>query len=296
MSAERLSRVVLLTGGTSGIGAAAARALVERNLTVVIVGRDRTRCESTIALIKQATPTGAVDYLLADLSSQAGVRYIAEEFRRRYGSLHVLINNVGGLFMNRRQSVDGIELTLALNHLGPFLLTNLLLPLMSASAPARIINVSSSAHQLSTGLRRDDLQWRRGLYRGFPAYRQSKLANLFFTYQLAHRLEGTGVTVNASDPGLVSTNIGMDNAWYWKLLKPVMDKVFRLRYVDPDRGARTLVYLATASEVERITGSYFVDEAAVLSSAASRDEDTGRWLWRASEELTELLAGQDSPQ
>jgi NAD(P)-dependent dehydrogenase (short-subunit alcohol dehydrogenase family) len=279
---------VLITGGTSGIGAAAAEALARAQWTVAVVGRDRARCESTISRIRQATGNGRVDYLLADLSSQSGVRAAAREFRARYDALQVLVNNVGGLFLNRRESQDGIELTLALNHLAPFLLTNLLLDLMRRSQPARIINVSSSGHHLSAGLRRDDLQWRRGFYRGFQAYHQSKLANLLFTYELARRLEGAGITSNAVHPGLVATNIGMDNKWYWRMLKPAVNMVFKDRFVPADEGARTVVYLAASPDVEGVTGSYFVDEAAAQSSAASRDMEAARWLWRESEELTGL--------
>ena len=286
-------RIALVTGGTSGIGAAVAEALASHPWTIVIVGRDRVRCESTVARVRQTTGNSKVDYLVADLSSQPAVRQVAQEFHCRYNALHVLINNVGGLFLKRQESADGIEMTLALNHLAPFLLTNLLRDLLHTSAQARIINVSSSGHHLSHGVRREDLQWRRGIYRGFQAYHQSKLANLLFTYELARRLEGTGVTVNAVHPGFVSTNIGRDKPWYWRMLKPVIAAVFRVRAVTADESARGIVHLATASDVDRVTGRYFADGIPVPSSAASRDVETARWLWSVSEELTGLQGSDE---
>jgi NAD(P)-dependent dehydrogenase (short-subunit alcohol dehydrogenase family) len=185
-----------------------AEALAERQWAVVLAGRNPARCEATAERIRRTTQNASVEYVVADLSSQAEVRRLARGIRERYQSVDVLINNAGGLFMDRRESVDGVELTLALNHLAPFLLTTLLLDVMGRTRAARIVNVSSSGHHLSAGLRRDDLQWRRGWYRGFQAYHQSKLANLLFTYELARRLRGTSITVNAVHPGLVSTNIG----------------------------------------------------------------------------------------
>jgi retinol dehydrogenase-14 len=286
-------KIALVTGGTSGIGAAVAGALAASPCTVVIVGRDRARCESTVARIRQASGNSHVDYLVADLSRQGAVRRVSEEFRGRYPALHLLINNVGGLFLKRQESADGIEMTLALNHLAPFLLTHLLRDVLHASGPARIVNVSSSGHHLSRGIRRDDLQWRRGIYRGFQAYHQSKLANLLFTYELARRLEGSPVTANAVHPGFVSTNIGRDNPWYWRMLKPAIATVFRVRAITAEESARAVVRLATSRDVEQVTGRYFVDGAAVPSSAASQDVETARWLWAASEELTGLHETDD---
>jgi NAD(P)-dependent dehydrogenase (short-subunit alcohol dehydrogenase family) len=189
--------------------------------------------------------------------------------------------------------VDGIEMTLALNHLAPFLLTNLLRDLLHAGAPARIVNVSSSGHHLSHGVRRDDLQWRHGIYRGFQAYHQSKLANLLFTYELARRLEGTGVTANAVHPGFVSTNIGSENPWYWRTLKPIIARAFRVRVITADESARDIVHLASSADLDHVTGRYFVNGLAVPSSAASQNVDTARWLWSVSEELTGLPSTDD---
>ena len=281
-----MARVALVTGGTAGIGAAVAEALASHPWTIVIVGRNPARCESTVARIRHTPGNSRVEYLLADLSAQAEVRQVCQEFRRRYGALHVLINNAGGLFLKRRESIDGIEMTLALNHLSPFLLTHLLRGVLQASAPARIVNVSSNGHHLSRGMRRDDLQWRRGFYRGFQAYHHSKLANLLFTYELAHRLQGTGVTANAVHPGFVSTNIGRDNPWYWRMLKPAIASVFRVRAITAEESARMVAHLATSSEVGQLSGRYFVDGLPASSSAASLDVETARWLWTRSEELT----------
>jgi retinol dehydrogenase-14 len=283
-----MSRIALVTGGTSGVGAATAEALARRQWTVVIVGRNQARCDATVGRIQRATGNADVGYVLGDLSSQREVRAVAQEFRIRYGALHVLVNNVGAVFMRRGESVDGIERTLALNHLAPFLLTNLLIDLAQRSEPARIVNVSSVGHTLSKGIRKDDLQWRRGWYRGFLVYHQSKLANLLFTYELARRLAGTRVTVNAVHPGLVATNIGMDNPWYWRMAISATGRLFRSRFIDATEGAKTAVYLASSPAVEGVSGAYFVDEAPVPSSPASRDADTARWLWRVSEKLTGL--------
>ena len=284
--ADAHGTIALVSGATSGIGAATAEALARLGWTVVLVGRNRLRCESAVARIRHATGNDQTDYVLADLSSQSGVRHAARDFLARYDELHVLVNNVGGLFLNRRESSDGIELTLAVNHLAAFLLTNLLLPVMLRSEPARIVNVSSAGHRLSHGLRRDDLQWRRGFYRGFQAYHQSKLANLLFTGELSRRLASSRVTVNAVGPGLVATNIGKDNRWYWRMLKPAVDMALNHRFVSADEGAQTVIYLATSPDVAKVTGKYFVDGAAVPPSAAARDVESARWLWGVSEELT----------
>jgi retinol dehydrogenase-14 len=275
-----------VTGGTSGIGAATAEALARDGWTVIAIGRDRDRGTSMVSRFRDATGNAAIDFIAADLSSRSGVRQAVEEFRSRYDALDVLINNVGGLFLNRRENCDGIELTFALNHLAPFLITNLLLDAMRRSESSRIINVSSVGHRLARGLRKDDLQWRRGLYRGFQAYHHSKLANLLFTFELARGLEGSRITVNAAGPGLTATNIGSDNRWYWRMLKPIADRVIRHRLVPAEQAAKTIVYLASSADVDSITGRYFVNETTELSSAASQDRDAAQWLWRISEELT----------
>ena len=232
--------------------------------------------------IRQQTANPSVDFLLADLSSQQEIRRLAGDFESRYSRLDVLVNNAGAIMLSRRESVDGIEMTLALNHLAYFLLTNLLLDTLKSSAPARIVNVSSNSHEGAI-LDFNDLQNRRR-YRGFRAYSWSKLENILFSYELARRLEGTGVTVNALHPGLVGTNFLANNGALGRLLKMVVG----IAGMSPERGARTSIYLATSQEVETVTGRYFLQEHEVPSSVASYDEDAARRLWQASAELTGL--------
>ncbi len=282
-------KVCLVTGATSGIGAAAAEALLARGATVVLVGRDRAKCEAAVARLGSLGPNASVGFLVADQSVQAEVRRLARAFEDRYPRLDVLVNNAGGIYMRRTETVDGIERTFALNSLASFLLTNLLLGLLTRSAPSRIVNVASSGHFLARPIDFDNLQLREG-YRGLPAYHQSKLANVMFTYELARRLDGTGVTANALDPGMVTTNIGRNNGWAWRLLKPIVDRRFKFRYVSAAEGARTVVYLASSPDVEGVSGKSFVDERRVDSSSASRDRRVALRLWRVCEELTGLTS------
>jgi NAD(P)-dependent dehydrogenase (short-subunit alcohol dehydrogenase family) len=218
------------------------------------------------------------------LSSQEQIERLAEEAKKRYERLNVLINNAGALFLHRRESVDGIEMTWALNHLGYFLLTNLLLDLIQRSAPARIVNVSSRAHERAR-IDFDDLQGRR-TYSGMRAYGQSKLANLLFTHELARRLEGTGVTVNALHPGFVATNFGADDNGFF--LRLILRLLQRARAISAEEGAQTSIYLASSPEVEGVTGKYFFRKRPQPSSPASYDEETARRLWEVSLESTRL--------
>ncbi len=202
-------KLCMVTGATSGIGRVTAQVLAQAGAEVVVVGRNREKSEATVDRIKQQTGNSAVEYMLADLSSQTAIRQLAETFKRQHERLNVLVNNAGAFFLWRQESVDGIEMTFALNHLGYFLLTNLLLDTLKASAPARVINVSSGSHRGET-INFNHFQGKR-MYSGFRAYGESKLANILFTYELARRLEGTGITVNAIHPGFVATNIGTNN-------------------------------------------------------------------------------------
>jgi retinol dehydrogenase-12 len=278
-------KTCLVTGATSGIGAVTARVLAERGATVVVVGRSRERAEATVAGIREGTGNPSVEPMLADLSSQASIRQLAREIQERYPRLDVLVNNAGGLFTRSQTSVDGIEMTFALNHLGYFLLTNLLLDTLKRSAPSRIINVSSDAHKMAKSFDFDAVE-KPGRHRGLQAYAQSKLANLLFTYELARRLQGTGVTVNALHPGVVATNFAANNGLVWRAIRPVLD----LFSISAEEGALTTAYLATSPEVEGITGQYFVKQKSVPSTEPSLDEATARRLWS----LSERLIGQPS--
>ncbi|HEV8652081.1 MAG TPA: SDR family oxidoreductase [Actinomycetes bacterium] len=274
-------RICLVTGATSGIGAVTAEELAGRGATVVMIGRSAERTAATVDRIRRRTGSSTVEHLLADLSAQRDVRQLADQFTARHDRLHVLVNNAGAVFIRRHLSPDGLELTFALNHLAYFLLTNLLLDRLKASAPARIVNVSSDAHQRAR-IDFDDLQAERSY--SVAVYGRSKLANLLFTYELARRLQGTGVTVNALHPGVVATRFGTNNGRVIRLLHPLL----RPFLISPEQGARTVVHLATSSEVEGVTGSYFVKERPSSSSRASYDTAAAERLWRVSEEMTGL--------
>ena len=276
------NKIVLITGATHGIGEAAAKALARMGATIVVHGRNPERCKSVVNQIREETGNPNVDFLVADISVQAQVRRLAQDFQARHPRLDVLINNAGGAFLMRSLSVDGIEMTFALNHLSYFLLTNLLLEMLRASAPARIINVSSNSH---TGrkLDFDDLQSKRGYY-VMRAYGRSKLANILFTYELARRLEGSGVTANVMHPGFVATNIGKNNG---PLARLVISLIHR-RALTVEEGARTIIHLASSHEVDGVNGKYFVKEKAIPSDPASYDKDAMERLWRVSAEMTGL--------
>lgn len=282
-SEEMAGRICLITGATSGIGLETARELAARGARVVIVGRNETKTLATVEEIRQQTGNAEVDYLLADFSSQAAVRGLAETFKRRYGELHALVNNAGAIFWQRRETVDGLEMTFAVNHLAPFLLTNLLLDTLRASAPARVVTVASDAHNGAT-IPFDDLQQTRDRYRGLVAYGQSKLANIMFTYELARRLAGSGVTANTLHPGFVASNFFRSSGALVGngivLMRPFM--------VGVEKGARTSVYLASSPEVASETGQYFVKCKPARSSKASYDVAAQQRLWQVSEQLTGL--------
>lgn len=275
-------RVCLITGATAGIGRAAAFQLARMGATLVLVGRSEERCINTIQSVKEQTGNASVEYLVADLSVQSEIKRLAEDFQSRHGQLHVLLNNAGAINLPRRESADGIEMTFALNHLGYFTLTLLLLDTLKASAPARIVNVASNAHR-GASLNLDDLQGSNG-YRGVGAYSRSKLANIMFTYQLAPRLAGAGVTVNALHPGLVATNFLSNNGIRGRLLRLFLPFVG----MSPERGADTSVFLASSPDVVTVSGNYFVKRLAVSSSPQSYDEEAAKRLWQASLQMTGL--------
>ena len=275
------NQTVLITGATNGIGKAAAQAIASQGGRVVIVGRNAQKTEDVAAELSQASGNPDIDFLLADLSSMAEVHRLATEFTARYQRLDVLVNNAGAFFMRRQETVDGLEMTFALNHLSYFLLTTELLDTLKASAPARVVNVSSGAES-GAKVDWDDLQLRRK-YRGFNAYALSKRFNLYFTYELARRLAGTGVTANAVHPGSVATGMWTNS---FSRLSRLIGPLTRLAMRSPEQGAETVVYLATSPEVEGVTGRYFADMQERYSSRASQDLEAARRAWQISEKLT----------
>ncbi len=274
-------RVCLVTGSTSAIGKATALALAQQGASLVLVARDPSKGETTVGEIRTATGNDHVEILLADLSSQASVRALADGFRSEHDRLDVLVNCAGAFFRDRRVTVDGLELSFALNHLAYFLLTTLLIDLLRASAPARIVNVTSGAQSMGR-IDFEDLQGERR-YRGQTAYNQSKLASVLFTYELARRLDRTGVTANCVHPGVVRTNFGCENQpLAWRLMMPVVTPFMP----SPEKGAQTVVYLASAPEIEGVSGKYFHDLKPERSSKLSYDKDLAARLWAVSEEIT----------
>lgn len=277
-------KVCLVTGATSGIGFATARRIAAEGATVVLAGRTPSSSEAAAARLSAAAPRARVDWLAADLTRLSDVRQLAAEARTRYDRLDVLINNAGTIVRGRALTAEGVESTLAVNHLAPFLLTNLLLDLLIASAPARVVNVTSLAHERAQ-LDFDDLHFQRG-FLPFRAYARSKLANLLFTYELARRLEGTGVTVNAANPGLVRTKLGRGNGALRDVAWLITHARHREVSLTADQGADTLVFLACSPAVDGITGRCFSDCRPVETSPASRDRDAARRLWALSEQWT----------
>jgi NAD(P)-dependent dehydrogenase (short-subunit alcohol dehydrogenase family) len=276
-------KVCVVTGATAGIGLVTAGELARRGARVIGVGRSSQRCDSAMRQIRQQTENAMVEYQVADLSSQAEIRRLAEVLRSSTPRLDVLLNNAGGIFLARQETADGLELTFALNHLAYFLLTNQLLDLLKSSGQARIVSVASAAHR-GTGIHFDDLQG-TSRYSGWGAYKQSKLANILFTRELARRLEGTGVTANALHPGFVKTEI-------FRAEGPVAWLLRRAAFfaLTPEQGAKTSVYLATSAEVEGASGEYFAKQRAVTPSPKARDNATARKLWDVSAELTGLTS------
>jgi retinol dehydrogenase-14 len=276
-------KTVLVTGATGGIGRATAIGLASLGARVGITGHDRARADAAAAAISHASGGSAVDIFVADMSSQAGVRRLADEALNAYPRLDVLVNNVGGFWAHRHVTADGLEHTFALNHLAPFLLTNLLLDRLIASAPARIVTVSSGAQSMGK-IDFDDLMGERS-YSGQRAYNQSKLANVMFTYELARRLEGTGVSANALHPGVTRTAFGAEDPT--GAMAPLI-AVLRPFMKSPEQGADTAVYLASSAEVEGVTGRYFSGRKAKRSNKASYDTAMTKRLWEVSADLVEL--------
>ena len=283
---DMTGRVCIVTGANSGIGRATAQGLAARGAHVVMVCRDRKRGRDARDAIRDATGNDAVDLTLANLASQLEVRELADRLLDTYDRIDVLVNNAGVYNDLRSLTVDYVETTFAVNYLSHFLLTNLLLDRLKRTAErhgeARIVNVGSEAHRGGT-IDFDDINAAED-YGGLQAYAQSKLALLLFTYELARRLRGTGVTVNCVHPGVVATNIWSGN----KDPLALAAQMFKWFYRSPERGAEGPLYLATSPEAADVTGAYFKDTEPVDSSDASIDEATAQRLWNRSAEMVEL--------
>ncbi len=282
MATNMQGKTVLISGATNGIGKQSALELAKMGAQVVIIGRNKAKTEETLREIQTASGNQDVHMLLADLSSMADVRRVAGDFRKQFKRLDVLLNNAGGVFNTRQETVDGYEMTFALNHLSYFLLTNLLLDMLKANAPSRIVNVSSEA-QSGGALDFDDLQLKTSYgMGGFKAYAQSKLMNVMFTYELARRLAGTNVTANVLHPGFVNSGFGKNNQG----LMQIVMSIATLFAINVENGAKTSVYLASSPEVAGVTGKYFDKSKAKKSSCSSYDEAAQKRLWEISEQLT----------
>ncbi len=279
---EMLGKTCIVTGATSGIGKATARVLAEKGATVIIVGRNKAKCESTINYIIKKTSNQNVSYLTADLSSQKNIRDLSNSIHNKFDRIDVLVNNAGARFLKQLKSVDGIEMTFALNHLAYYLLTNLILDLLKKSESARVINVSSSAH--SKKIYFEDIQFKNN-YDGKKAYAQSKLANIIFTIELAKKLKGTNVTVNSLHPGGVASKFSLNNGMY-HYLKHILVYILKRKLLSSEKGASTSIYLASSSEVEGISGEYFYECKPIPSIKNLYNVEDSKRLWQISEELT----------
>ncbi|MFX1394294.1 MAG: SDR family oxidoreductase [Promethearchaeota archaeon] len=276
-------KVVMITGANSGIGKETAIQLANMGATIIMVCRNKERGEAALKDIKEKTNSNKIDLLFADLADQNSIRLMVEEFKKKYDKLHVLINNAGLILRKRSTTLEGYENTFAINYLGHFLLTYLLLDLLKSSTPARIINVSSALHKFAKPDFNDINMEHK--YSGFRAYANSKLYNILFTYELARRLESTRVTVNSLHPGAVRTNFGKNNR---KKLLRIIFYILRPFYISAKKGARTSIYLASFPEVEHITGKYFIKSSPKKSSKISYNQSFQSKLWNIGEKLTHI--------
>jgi NAD(P)-dependent dehydrogenase (short-subunit alcohol dehydrogenase family) len=268
-------KICLITGGTSGIGKETARAMAQMGAHVVIAARNLELAEKVKQELITATGNVHIDVMLCDFVSFASIMTFAKSFTAKYDRLHILINNAGLMERERKLSRDGIELTFAVNHLAPFLLTKLLLDTVKASAPARIVNVASDAHRGGV-INFDDIEGKQN-FGGWKAYSQSKLANILFTRHLATMLRGSGVTVNCLHPGVVATN-------FFNLIPAPFRFLAKFFMLTPEKGAETTIYLASSPEVENVSGEYFNKKKIALTSSQAQDADTAERLWRISEQ------------
>ncbi|WP_439022768.1 SDR family oxidoreductase [Bacillus thuringiensis] len=281
-------KYIVITGATSGIGLAAAKVFAERGAKLGIIARNEVKAKDVMTQIENLTNGNAVvDIFFADMASQQSIRQVATEILERCPRIDILVNNAGALFQTRQLTEDGLEMTWAVNHLGPFLLTNLLLGCLKESAPARVITTASHGHKMAKkGIDFDDLDAEQ-LYRGVKKfmggptmrYAQSKLANILFTTELARQLEGTGVSVYSFDPGLVATNFNQDNGLVARLTMAAMKPFSRT----PEEGAETLIWLAESTGVTNHSGCYYADKQIGKTSEAALDKDAAKRLWDISE-------------
>ncbi len=282
MTGAMAGKNVVVTGTTSGIGRESALGLARMGASVALVARDRTRGEETLEAVRAVSTGGAPSLFLADLASLAEVRALAASIASALPTLDVLVNNAGAIHMTRKPTADGFEMTFAVNHLAPFLLTNLLLPKLLASAPARVVTVASEAHRQAR-LDFDDLQGERD-YAAFRAYGRSKLANILFSNELARRLAGTRVTSNSLHPGVVATGFGKNDPGWMRLLVTVG----RPFLTSPEKGARTTLHVATAPELAGVSGRYFKRSREARPSAAALDAGSQARLWDVSARMVGL--------
>lgn len=277
-------KTAVVTGATSGVGEETAFGLLRAGAHVVIVGRNEEKMKVTVDRLRVRSGSGSTDYVLADLSVMREVRAAANELHRRFPRIDILVNNAGGIFLDRETTDEGFEKTFALNHLGVFLLTTLLLPTLERSAPSRIITVSSGGHVIGK-MHFDDLQLTKG-WGSFKAYAQAKLGSILFTRSLAKRLEGTGVTANVLHPGFVASNFAKKSG----VLGAIGHAFTKTFGMSPEKGARTSLHLAMSDEVATVSGEYFIGLKVRKPSAAARDDEQAKKLWEVSELLVRAAA------
>ncbi len=273
------NRVFLITGGTSGVGKAIAMGLAGIGAKIVVISRTAESGQAAISYIKELTGNDNVDFLEADLSLQSSIRNVAEEFKRKYDNLHVLVNAAGALFFEKQMTTEGVDRAFAVNYLGHFLLTHQLLDVLKDSGPSRVITVGGAPRFLKNPkIDFNDLQMKHQ-YSGLRATTQAMFARVFFAFELAKRLEGTEVTSVAFNPGLITSNLVKNAPWWLKLITSLMRPWEK---VDCEIG----VYLAAAKEVEKATGVFFDDKKQIVSLSEKFDAAIGEKLWNVSEKLT----------
>ena len=274
-------KTVIITGATSGIGEVAAVRLAEQGARIVFTARDRKRADDTMAALRRANPSADHAVHMGDLSTLAEMKRIGAELARE-PQIDVLINNAGAMFNKRQETVDGLELTFALNHMAYFVITNILRPKLKPGA--RIVTTASNAHR-GAKLDFSDLQSRKG-YSGFPVYSKSKLCNILFNRELARRIAGTGVTANALHPGFVATRFGDNSAG---LMRTVLKIAKPIGAISPEEGAKTITYLAASPEVAKVSGEYFYECKVAMPTAEARNDEDARRLWDISEQIAGVL-------